>query len=425
LLLFAAILLSFLGILFIYSSGINSAGEMVSSEYVRQIIWASFGFVLIFFLAIVDYRRFYGLSPWLYAAILLLLLYTCFFGRYVNGARRAIGVGIFTIQPAEFSKIITILFLARYLEASKRSRNGLIRFIISGLIIAVPMGITLLQPDLGTALVFIPIFLIMIFIAGFSIRYILFVVFLIVSTVLLTLLPYWEIYIIKRPQAVFSILFNFRFTALCSVVLLFILGVAVLGFKLYKKRYFYWIFYFLAIILFSINISFAAHKVLKEYQIMRLIIFLDPGIDPRGAGWNIIQSMIAIGSGHLLGKGFLQGTHSHYRYLPEQSTDFIFSIFGEEFGFLGGIFIFGLFLLIALRMIKIMKTTVDTYGLYIVSGLSAMYVFHFLINIGMTMGIMPITGIPLYFMSYGGSALFTAMAGIGLSMSVYIRRFHH
>jgi rod shape determining protein RodA len=133
--------------------------------------------------------------------------------------------------------------------------------------------------------------------------------------------------------------------------------------------------------------------------------------------------MTAIGSGGLSGKGFLQGTQSHYRFLPTQSTDFIFSIYTEEWGFFGGLFVMALFLLICLRLIRLMKTTHDTFGAYITAGLTAMYAFHFLVNTGMAMGIMPITGIPLLFMSYGGSALVSAMIGIGLAMSIHIRRF--
>ena len=422
-LLFSTLILTVTGILFIYSSGINAEGELVSTEYIRQTIWAAAGFVLIWGLSAVDYRRFRDLSPYLYIGILLVLIYTMFFGRYVQGARRGIGVGIFGFQPSEFAKIITIIFLARFLDSTKRDGSNLVRFIFACAIVFVPMGLILLQPDLGTALVFFPILLVMLYISGFSARYVLFLVFMIAATIVLTLLPYWEQFILKNPRQFFSILYNFRFIGLCSLVIAFILGIAVLGYRMYEKRYFYWISYTMMILLFSLYASYAAHRILKEYQIMRLIVFLDPGIDPRGAGWNIIQSMTAIGSGHLWGKGFLQGTHSHYRYLPEQSTDFIFSIFGEEFGFLGSLFIFGMFLLISVRMIKIMKSTVDTFGIYIVAGLLGMYVFHFLVNVGMTMGIMPITGIPLYFMSYGGSALITAMAGIGLAMSVYIRRF--
>ena len=424
LLLFAAVLLTFFGILFIYSSGINAEGELVSNEYQRQIIWASIGIALVIILSLIDYHNLYDLSIYAYAGILILLAYTCFFGNYLYGARRAVGIGIFSMQPGEFAKIITILFLARYLDSTKRSQSGFARFAIASLIAAVPMGLIMLQPDLGTALVFIPVFLTMIFIAGFAARYIWFIIILLVAVVLLTMLPYWEQYILQSQQLVLTVLYSLRFVLLASLIMAVILGIALLGLRLYKKRYFYWIAYSISIALLALNASYAAHRVLKEYQVMRLIVFLNPNIDPRGAGWNIIQSMIAIGSGSLWGKGFLQGTHSHYSYLPEQSTDFIFSIFGEEFGFMGGVFVFALFLIIALRMIRIMKTTVDTYGLYICAGISAMYIFHFLVNIGMTMGIMPITGIPLYFMSYGGSALLSAMAGIGLSMSVYIRRFH-
>ncbi|MBO7419673.1 MAG: FtsW/RodA/SpoVE family cell cycle protein, partial [Spirochaetaceae bacterium] len=144
--------------------------------------------------------------------------------------------------------------------------------------------------------------------------------------------------------------------------------------------------------------------------------------DSLGAGWNIIQSKIAIGSGNLFGQGFLQGTQSHYRFLPEQSTDFIFSILSEEWGFVGGLAIFSLFALIFIRGLIIVKNTTNLYGYYISIGVVFMIFFHFMINVVMVMGVMPITGIPLMFLSYGGSSLWTAMTGIGLLMSVNLRR---
>ena len=156
---------------------------------------------------------------------------------------------------------------------------------------------------------------------------------------------------------------------------------------------------------------------------MRLIVFLDPSIDPHGSGWNIIQSMTAIGSGGIWGKGFLQGTQSHYRFLPEQSTDFIFSIIAEEIGLVGGLIILGLFLFILYRCIYVMQHVHDSFGGLISAGVSSMIAFHLLINIGMAMGIMPVTGIPLFFLSYGGSSLLTAALGIGFVLSIYIRRF--
>jgi rod shape determining protein RodA len=215
--------------------------------------------------------------------------------------------------------------------------------------------------------------------------------------------------------------------AIAIMALGIIAAIALFGFIRFrkKKRYFFWIVYGIAVLIISLGASFMSHKVLKEYQIKRLIVFLDPNVDPRGAGWNIIQSITAIGSGGLSGKGYLQGTQSHYRFLPQQSTDFIFSIFTEEWGLLGGLLVFALFLLICLRLVRIMRTTSDSFGVYIAAGLSGMFIFHFLINVGMTMGIMPITGIPLLFMSYGGSSVISAMTGIGLSLSIYVRRFRH
>jgi rod shape determining protein RodA len=287
------------------------------------------------------------------------------------------------------------------------------------------MGIILIQPDFGTSLVFIPILLAMTFIGGIGTRYVLFLVGCIALTGILMVLPYWQETVLRGAMPALMILTNVRFILISVAVLILISLIALIGYFRYKKRYFYGIVYTGAIGIFSLLSSFASHKVLKDYQIMRLIVFLDPNVDPRGSGWNIIQSITAIGSGGLMGKGYLQGTQSHYRFLPQQSTDFIFSIFAEEWGLLGGLLVFALFLVICLRLVRIMKNTADSFGAYIAAGLAAMYAFHFLINVGMAMGVMPITGIPLLFMSYGGSALISAMAGIGLAMSIHIRKFQH
>ena len=167
--------------------------------------------------------------------------------------------------------------------------------------------------------------------------------------------------------------------------------------------------------------SFAA-KFLKDYQIKRLIIFMDPNVDPLGAGWNIIQSKIAIGSGGWFGRSYLHGTQSHYRFLPQQSTDFIFSILSEELGFIGGFIVFILYFVIMFRILIIIKNTSNRFGMYIASGILGMFIIHFFINVGMVMGIMPITGIPLLFLSYGGSSLLTAMSCIGILMSINSRK---
>jgi rod shape determining protein RodA len=281
----------------------------------------------------------------------------------------------------------------------------------------------LVQPDLGTALVFIPILLAMSFIAGLSMRYIIFSVSCIALTSILTILPLWQTHILQRPLSFLILLTDRRIIAITILALGIIMAIALFGHLKYRKRYFFWLLYAVAIVAFSMGASYAARSVLHQYQIMRLIVFLDPNVDPRGAGWNIIQSITAIGAGGFTGQGFLQGTQSNFRYLPGQSTDFIFSIFSEEMGFIGGIVVFVLYLIICLRLLRIIKTVTDPFAAYICAGLVGMLSFHFLVNVGMAMGIMPITGIPLLFMSYGGSSLLSSMIGIGLALSIHVRRY--
>lgn len=424
-LLIIVVMLTSFGILFIFSSGITSTGEVVSNEYLKQILWGLTGLLVALTLALIDYRRVYDFSFYIYVVLLILLVYTRLFGRVVNGARSWVGIGSVGIQPSEFAKIATILYLAHYLDVSRRAHEDVRRFLTSCGIVFVPVILILSQPDLGTSLVFLPILLVMTFIAGIPRRFVAYLAGFIGLTGFLTVLPLWQQYILKgafpslmtfsNSKAVFALIFSFTLIAI----------IAIIGYRRYARRYFYWIVYGTTLTIASLAASFAARIVLKDYQIMRLIVFLDPNVDPRGSGWNIIQSITAIGSGGFLGKGYLQGTQSHYRFLPQQSTDFIFSIFSEEWGFVGGVLVFSLFLALSLRLVRIMKTTSDPYGAYIAAGLSAMYVFHFLVNVGMTMGVMPITGIPLLFMSYGGSSLLAAMTGIGFAMSIYMRRYEH
>jgi rod shape determining protein RodA len=419
LLLLPVLVLLTLGILFIYSSGITSAGNQVSVEYVRQIIWTSVGLIIALVLALVNYRRFYNISVYIYLASLLPLLYTSFFVRM-----RWLKIGSFGIQASEFVKISVIILLARFLADTDRNKDAFSRFMISCFIVLIPMFIVVIQPDLGTALVFLAILITMTFIAGVDMRYVAFMILSIGLTGIFLVLPLWQSYIQKKSIPLLALLTNPKIIFIVLLFMLIIASIALFGYIKFKRKYFYWIVYASAIIVFSLGVSFAGRIILKEYQIMRLIVFIDPNIDPRGAGWNIIQSVTAIGAGGLTGRGYLQGTQSHYRFLPEQSTDFIFSIFSEEAGFIGGLIIFLLFLLIIIRLLTTMKITTDPFAKYVCAGLAGMYSFHFMINVGMTMGIMPITGIPLIFVSYGGSSVFSGMIGIGLALSIFIRRYN-
>ena len=421
-LLLAVLSLVAIGVLFIYSSGITSEGLLISNEYIRQIVWASAGLVFVMVVSMLNYRRLYDFTIYFYLGTIALLVLTFVLGRVIYGGRW-LRIGSFGIQASEFTKITSILFLAWYLDSTRRNQKDMIRFIVSCAIIMIPMIIVVIQPDLGTALVFVPILLGMTFIAGISLRYIFFYGLTAVFSGVLLVLPIWQSSLMNNAFPILMMLVNSRFIAVSCLTLSLIVIIAWLGNRRYQKQYFYWIRYGACIIILALGISFIAQKVLKPYQIMRLIVFLNPNIDPQGSGWHIIQSITAIGSGGVAGKGYLQGTQSHYRYLPEQSTDFIFSILSEEWGFIGGIIVFALFIIVLLRLIRIMQLSNDSFGSFIIAGLVSMFAFHFFVNVGMTMGIMPITGIPLMFVSYGGSALLSSMAGIGLALSVHVRRF--
>jgi rod shape determining protein RodA len=418
----AAIALVVIGILSIYSAGITAEGTQASNEYSKQIIWAGSGAIFMTLAFLVDYKRIKDYSFFVYAFLAALLVYTRIFGRVVNGARSWIGVGEYGIQPSEFMKLATILFLAYYLSESEHE-NGFSRLLKAFAIIGLPLGLILSQPDFGTSLVFFPIFIFMIFIAGLERRYIFFILTAAFASIFLTVLPLWDQTILKSPKSLFFVMYQDPYRIYILGAAGIVLALSAWGWLSFKKRYYYWIAYISLIAAGSLGASALAHRVLKEYQLMRLIVFLDPGIDPRGSGWNILQSITAIGSGGFFGKGFLQGTQSHYRYLPQQSTDFIFSIIAEEWGFWGGFVVFALFFILLRRCIVLLGTTKDRFATYTVAGIMGMVFFHFMVNAGMAMGIMPITGIPLFFLSYGGSSLWAVMTAIGLLLGISARRY--
>ncbi|MFW5843468.1 MAG: rod shape-determining protein RodA [Spirochaetota bacterium] len=414
-----------IGILFIYSSGITSTGELFSTEYLRQIVWASSGLVLLVGLSFLDYSRLKGTTPYVYGIILAILVLTLFLGKVVNGARSWIGIGNLGIQPSEFAKLATILLLARFLDQHRKSIDRLPTFLVGFSITLAPVLLVVLQPDLGTALVFPPIYLLMAFAAGAKLRHVLYVVVLGVITFVLAGLPAWETHIRQQSVPIVRLVTDPRITGLVLLSIVSVSLLALVGLFLMKRRYFYWIVYLSSLAGGSLVAAVATARVLRQYQIMRLIVFLDPYVDPRGSGWNIIQSVTAVGSGGPFGKGFLKGTQSHYQYLPQQSTDFIFSILAEEWGFLGSLLVFGLFLVLMLRGLHIASTAKDGFASLVATGIVGLIFFHFLVNVGMAMGIMPITGIPLLFLSHGGSALWTGMMSVGILMSIYLHRFRY
>lgn len=421
-LLLASLALVTIGILFVYSSGVNSAGESVSNEWLKQIVWAGSGCVLLALFAVNNHQKYKPRTPYVFLGALALLVLTLLLGREVNGARSWLGIGDLGIQPSEFAKLATILFLAAYLSEIGNGIAELPRFLLALLVVAAPMGLILLQPDMGTGMVYFPIFLIMALIAGARIRHLVFV-----GLVALLIIVFAAIPAVQRLRAAaepgfWRMITDVGVARYTLLVLGLVAALAAVGQRLFRRAYYYWLMYGAALLGVAVAGGLLMSMVLKEYQIMRLVIFVNPWVDPRGAGWNIIQSVTAVGAGGLSGTGFLQGTQSHLRYLPQQSTDFIFSILAEESGFLGGMLVLVLFGVVIGRGIVIMYAAGDEFATLVAAGVVAMLLFHTVVNVGMAMGALPITGIPLMLVSYGGSSLWTALIGIGLLANVGLAR---
>ncbi|MBN2617660.1 MAG: rod shape-determining protein RodA [Spirochaetales bacterium] len=426
LMLISVFFLMFLGVAFIYSSGISSTGINVSNEYQKQLIRIISGLFILLFFSIYDIEKIKNFAIPIYLTLLAILIYTRINGSTVNGAKSWLYIGSFGFQPSEFTKIATILLLAKYLDDNKKEIYRLKVFIISFGIIALPFSLILIQPDMGTASVYIPIFIAMIFIGGCNIKHLIYLLLLGGLTLFFTMLPGWEEFILQSKNPFVTILNNKNLLLYLIGSFSFSILLSIIGYFYFKKEYFYWVIYAFSIIIVSLVISYIARTyVLKEYQIMRLIVFMNPQVDPLNFGWNIIQATTAVGSGGLMGKGFLQGTQSHYQFLPEQSTDFIFSILSEELGFIGAILVFGSFFIILIRGILILTYAKDNFSVIVGAGIVGMIFFHVVQNIGMNIGLMPITGIPLFFLSYGGSSLWTALAGIGILQGIYQRRYRN
>lgn len=325
----------------------------------RQAMWCLVGVLAMGFLASVDYRTFGKWNRILYFGTLLVLMAVVLLDGYEFVKERWIQIGSFQFQPSEVAKIVLILTLARHLQNKNDLHTW--RGLISPLLhVSIPALLIVMQPDLGTGMVLVAITFGMLFFAG------------------------------ARPK---------------HLVVLMITGILL----------------FVLVAVASVN-DWLPKPILKDYQVSRLTIFLDPYSDPTDDGWNIIQSMVAIGSGNFFGKGLFEGTQTQLNYVPERQTDFIFSVIGEELGFLGGITLLTLFCLFLWRCLTVLSAAKDRFGALIVAGIVSMIFFHVVVNIGMTIGLMPITGIPLPFISYGGTSLLLNMACVGLVLNVWMRR---
>ncbi|MBE9098915.1 rod shape-determining protein RodA [Vacuolonema iberomarrocanum] len=358
--------------------------------------WLTGGVGVLIALAIARWR-YEALSRayWLiYALTNLALLVVIFAGTTANGAQSWLTLGNFNVQPSEFAKVGLIITLAGVLQ--ERSANTVLAVIKALVITAIPWVLIMLQPDLGTGLVFGAITLGMLYWGNANPGWILLLLSPIVAAILFGVyLPSWFIW----------------------VALMTYIGWRTLPWK--------WLGAFVAgvVNLISGGLGNFAWNLLQDYQKDRLILFLDPDKDPLGGGYHLIQSRIAIGAGGLWGRGIHQGTQTQLNFIPEQHTDFIFSAVGEETGFVGSLVVLGIIWLICFRLVIIAQNSKDNFGSLLAAGVLSMIVFQVLVNVGMTIGLAPITGIPLPWLSYGRSALLTNFIAIGLVESVY--NFRH
>lgn len=433
------LLLVFMGWLSIYASAYTEAHPSIfdfSQRYGQQLLWISAAFVLVVAILLIDKRFYYAFAYIIYAILLFVLLVVLFIGVAKHGARSWLDFGFFKMQPSEFAKFTTSLALARFMGRAQFSRYAMRDWLRVAVIIGIPVILILLQNDLGSAIVFSTFLLVcyregmrgevllfLLFVAAIFIFELLFdKLYILLGLVLLSLVVYY--FLQRNVKATLRLLF--------FQILAFVVGYA-LNFFLHKEWEWYvlslfpalfTVLYFLVqgllsrtrslailggILAFSLFCSFSVdyvfNNVLDTHHQRRINDLLGIEDDPLGWGYNVNQSMIAIGSGGMWGKGFLEGTQTKFNFVPEQSTDFIFCTVGEEWGFAGSIVVLGLFLALLLRIILVAERQKEAFHRIYGYCVASILFFHLAINISMTIGLFPVVGIPLPFFSYGGSSL--------------------
>ena len=420
----AVVVTVFIGILMIYSAGFDPIDKVNNGLYRKQLLWFIFGFILMIGLTIVNYQSLGEFSLHIYVILIILLTITTIFGTPVRNTRAWLNFGVFSIQPSEFMKLGLVIILAKYLEIRERDITRLRELVVPSLLTFIPMIIILRQPDFGTAIIFIPILLTMLFVGGADISHLLSIVLIAtIAMVVPMVLTYREWIGAEGSNFLLDFFRDVNLLLIVSGVLLLVTVVTFVLHFFSVKKFLRKIYIPGAVISLGLMTSVVIQNLFKVYQKRRILVFLNPDLDPQGSGYNIIQSKIAIGSGGFFGKGFLKGSQSQLGFLPEKSSDFIFSVVAEEWGFFGALVLLALYGFIIFRCVQTAFESKDKFGALLASGIGTILFFHVLINIGMAVGIMPVTGLPLCFVSYGGSNLMMSMICIGIMLNIRARKF--
>lgn len=391
----------FLGWFNIYAAVYNEEHKSIfdiSQNYGKQLIWIATSIVIALAILLIDGKFFTVFSYPIYGFVILLLILVLVFGREVAGSKSWFEIGSFRVQPAEFGKFATALVVAKYLSALHIRMENLKTKAIAGALIAFPALLILLQNDTGSALVF-GAFVFVLYREGLS-GNILMIGVAVVTVFIITLL--FDPFIMMIITALIAgIIFLFTKKTFRNGLLILALGLAFSG--------------------ISFSVNYVVDNVLEKHQKTRINVMLGKEDDPKGVGYNVNQSKIAIGSGGFAGKGFLNGTQTKYKFVPEQSTDFIFCTVGEEWGFLGSFVVIALFVALLLRIIFVAERQKSQFTRIYGYGVASILFFHFAVNIAMTIGLAPVIGIPLPFFSYGGSSLwaFTILLFVFVKLDAY------
>ncbi len=391
----AIVILTLFGIAMVYSAGVVNIPDPVTARaWIRQLQWFAIALVAFSVLSRVPLRWIEWVAVPSYVVSVLLLAATLVIGTgrgTAAGVKSWIDLGPIGFQPAEIAKIATVLVVARLLSQRDEPLSSMRDLLAPSALVGVPLAFVMLQPDIGTAMAFGGILFALLYWAGTPVALLLLVASPVVSLVLAFDTVYWSWYIVA------------------------------VGIFLYLYRYRLFLFESVAVILANFAAGTIARPLwnsLATYQQNRILVFLDPEVDPRNAGYQLIQSKVAIGSGGLTGKGFTLGTQKRFDFLPEQHTDFIFSVIGEELGFVGTLVALGLFAYILGRLIHMAQESSDPFAGLVLLGIFGAWLVHIFVNVGMTVGIVPITGIPLPFVSYGGTFLLMSWVAVAIAVRV-------
>ena len=384
--------LVFIGWITIYSTCYIPDGSThifdFSQPYSKQLLWIGTSIVLATVILLIDSGIIQHYAYFFYLLCLFLMILVLFIGAEINGAKSWIKIGGFSIQPTEFMKVATALAMAKFMQEGKTATQRRYVWIAQFALIAIPVLVVMLQHDAGSALVFAS-FIILFYREGLSAGFLL-------------------LCIIAAFLTIFTLMLNETYS-LALLTLVFIIMMFIN--RTQKKKIRRNIMIYVASIVFVFSINFLYEHGFEPHQKQRIDTILGKTSDPLGADFNLNQSKIAIGSGGFFGKGYLKGTQTKLKFVPEQSTDFIFCAIGEEWGFIGTLVVFGLYGALIFRILKLSEKQRNPFVRYYGYGIAGIFIAHFFINIGMTIGILPIIGIPLPFISYGGSSLwaFTMM----------------